>query len=251
MSHEIAVHTTASMLAIRPAQTGFTPDQIEVLRHLGAPGATPEEFDLFFHACQATHLDPFTGQIHLLPTRVLVDGEAWETRHRAVTGIQGYRTIGERQAAQNGDTLTEEKPAWCGPDGDWVRAWASKEPPAAAEHVIVKNGHPITGTALYLECVKTDAEGAPVDYWARRPASQLLIRAEVAAWRKAYPDQTAGVQLDDAVVIEPDGSPSPARKRARSERVQPTAAAVLSGRRDTKPPRRRGRRATTTKGTDQ
>ncbi|WP_169335049.1 RecT family recombinase, partial [Nocardia otitidiscaviarum] len=191
--------------------------------------------DLFFHRCQTTGLDPFAKQIYLIGRKTKVGGyrgepERWETKYTIQTGIDGYRLNGRRAAKAAGESVKTEGPFWMGPDGGgWSDVWLGGRgnPPAAAKFVVIADGEPHVGIALYSEFVQTKNNGEPNSMWEKMPANQLAKCAEAQAWRKAYPDDFSGLVLEDAAqVIEPDGSPSPVR--ATAERVHRSAAAVFA-----------------------
>lgn len=214
-------------------QREFTPQQVAVLKQLGIDDAPAAQLDLFFHRCQTTGLDPFAKQIYLIGRKTKVGGyrgepERWETRYTIQTGIDGYRLNGRRAAKAAGESVKTEGPFWMGPDGgDWSDVWLGGrgKPPAAAKFVVIADGEPHVGIALYSEFVQTKNNGEPNSMWDKMPGNQLAKCAEAQAWRKAYPDDFSGLVLEDAVqVIEPDGSAS----FVRADRVHRSAAAVFA-----------------------
>ncbi|MGV9666965.1 recombinase RecT [Nocardia niigatensis] len=204
------------------------------LAQLGVQDAPEGDLRVFFHRCQRTQLDPFAKQIYMIGrnTKVTqwVNGrqtDRWEMKYTIQTGIEGYRVLGNRKAAENGDDLDHDEVLWCGLDGQWIDMWLDdQKPPHAAKYVIRKNGKPFVAKVLYTETVQTQSNGEPNSTWKKRPAGQLSKCAEALAWRMAYPQDFAGLELADAVVIEPDGTPSPTR--VSSERVAPTAAEIIA-----------------------
>lgn len=232
---EIAVQqSTGGPLAIRSDQARWDAAQLAALAQLGVQDAPQGDLDVFFHRCQRTQLDPFAKQIYMIGRNTKVTewnngrrDDRWETKYTIQTGIDGYRVLGNRLAAERGDELDHDEALWCGPDGQWVDIWLGGEtPPAAAKYVIRKNGKPFIAKVIYSEYVQTNTDGSPNATWKKRPAGQLAKCAEALAWRMAYPQDFAGVELDAAVTIEPDGSPSPVK--ATTERVHRSAADVLT-----------------------
>lgn len=224
---------TRSEIALSPDQTSWTPKQVAALRQLGIEDAPEGDLDVFFHRCRTTGLDPFAKQIYMIGRNTKVTewvnnrpADRWVVKYTIQTGIDGYRVLGNRLAAERGDDLDHDEALWCGKDGQWVDIWLDTEnPPVAAKYIIRKNGKPFIAKVLYSEYVQTNNDGKPNATWKKRPAGQLAKCAEAAAWRMAYPQDFAGVELDAAVTIEPDGSPSPVR--STSERA--SAGEILGG----------------------
>ncbi|WP_174554352.1 recombinase RecT, partial [Nocardia niwae] len=226
---------TRSAIELSADQREWTPQQIAVLKQLGLDDVPAAQLDLFFHRCQLTKLDPFSKQIYLIGRNTKVGGygngpERWEVKYTIQTGIDGYRLNGRRAAKAAGESVKTEGPFWMAPDGGgWSDVWlgGKNNPPAAAKFVIIADGEPHVGIALYDEFVQTKSNGQPNSMWSKMPANQLAKCAEAQAWRKAYPEDFSGLVLEDAAqVIEPDGSPSPVQ--ATSERVHRSAAAILA-----------------------
>lgn len=229
---ETARAAARTAIELTADQREFTAQQIAVLKQLGIDDAPAAQLDLFFHRCVQTGLDPFAKQIYLIGRKTKVGGyrgepERWETKYTIQTGIDGYRLNGRRAAHKAGEAVKTEGPFWQGADGGgWSDVWlgGKRTPPAAAKFVVIADGQPHVGIALYEEFVQTKANGEPNSMWAKMPGNQLAKCAEAQAWRKAYPDDFSGLNLEDAVqIIEPDGSAS----FVPAERVHRSAAAVF------------------------
>lgn len=234
MTTEIAVRTTISDLAIQPEQTQFTSAQVAALKQLGIDDAPEGDLAVFFHQAKRSGLDPFAKQIYMIGRKTKVGGyrgepERWETKYTIQTGIDGYRLNGRRAAEQVGEKIRTDGPFWHGTEGGWTDVWVDRRPPAAAKFTIFRDGEAFTGTAMYTEFVQTSGSGdsqRPTSMWAKMPANQLAKCAEAQAWRKAYPEDFSGIQLEDsAQIVEFDGNPTTPPTRARAERV--SAAAIL------------------------
>lgn len=190
----------AGALAVKPGQSSWTKDQVDVLRVIGAEHATEAELELFLHVCQRTGLDPFARQIYLLN----YGGES--SKATIQTGIDGYRLIARRAADDAGVDVEESPTEWCGPDGVWHEVWLSADPPAAARITVYRGGKAFPAVALYAELVATTQEWSggrktgrriPNSRWQKAPASQLAKCAEALALRKAFPQDLGGVLLED------------------------------------------------------
>ncbi|WP_051728004.1 recombinase RecT [Nocardia brasiliensis] len=233
-----------SEIALAPDQTKFTPQQVAALRQLGIEDASEGDLQVFHHVCQTTGLDPFRKQIYMIGRRTKVkywdesqrrQVEDWVMKWTIQTGIDGFRRNGREAAKREGEVIRVDGPYWKAADGgDWQDVWLDpKNPPAAAKFTIFRGGEAHVGVAMYSEFVQTNADGSPNSMWRKMPANQTAKCAEAQAWRRAYPDDFAGVQLEDAVqAINPDGSPV-APVHATAERVN--AADVLAEGRQTDP----------------
>lgn len=212
MTNEIAIQAKTD-LVIAPEQTEFTDVQLAALRQLGVEDAPPGDLQVFFHQAKRTGLDPFARQIYMIGRRTKV-GNSYETRYTIQIGIDGYRLNARRAADRNGDELTVDGPYWAGEDGVWRDLWVdASKPPAAAKFTVFRNREAFTGVAMYHEYVQTywnndEKAHVPNSMWAKMPANQLAKCAEAAAYRRAYPDDFAGLVLEDAAqVIDPNGEP--------------------------------------------
>lgn len=208
-------------LTIADDQTGFTDSQVAALRHIGVDNASRGDLDVFFHVVKRTGLDPFARQIYMIGRRAK-EGDNWVTKQTIQTGIDGYRLIGRRAADRNGDTIAVSAPEWAHEDGSWRPVWSSKWGwPVAARVTIKRNGQPFTAVAIFDEYKQTTRAGGLTAMWAQRPAGQIAKCAEALAWRMAFPQDLAGVYVEDELQHQ-DGDGLQRPRRA-------TAASALSG----------------------
>ncbi|OZF41889.1 phage recombination protein Bet [Rhodococcus sp. 14-2470-1a] len=206
MSNELALRNPVTELAIEPEQLGFSDAQRSaVLRLAGVEDAPDEEVQLFFHQSKRTGLDPFSKQIYMIARakRKQVNGDWVDDgfTYTIQTGIDGYRVLGHRIARQRGDVLEVGEALWRSRNSGWDDAWFDTEPPAAAKVAITVNGNRYVAVAMYAEYVQLTGYGQrqrPNSMWAKMPANQLAKCAEAAAWRLAYPNDFAGMVLEDA-----------------------------------------------------
>jgi phage recombination protein Bet len=232
-----------SEIALSPDQTSWTPKQVAALRQLGIEDAPEGDLEVFFHVCRTSGLDPFRKQIYMIGRRTKVStydeqqrqwNERWTTKYTIQTGIDGFRRNGRVAAKREGETIRVDGPYWQGPDGGgWQDVWLSNQPPAAAKFVIFRDGEAHTGIAMYREFVQHKPNTSqPNSMWAKMPANQLAKCAEAQAWRRAYPDDFSGMQLEDAAqVIDSDGAPVPAtaRRAAAGEGRSAGGGTITSG----------------------
>lgn len=198
---EVAIRQTSSELAIQSDQLDWTPQQLATLQHLGVEGAGEGDLRVYFHQAKRTGLDPFAKQIYMIGRWDSVQdarGNWVKVKKFTIqTGIDGYRLIARRAAAQAGEKLRQSEPLWCGKDMQWLEAWPFDEPPVAAKVVVYRDGEPFSGVAMYREFVQTKRDGKPNSMWARMPANQLAKCAEAQALRKAYPQELSGIYVDE------------------------------------------------------
>ncbi len=232
-----------TLATVRPEQQRWDPNQLAILRQLGIEDATQADLDLFFHYCRTTGLDPFRKQIYMIGRNTKVsewvgeDGnrrkvDRFVTKYTIQTGIDGYRRNGREAAKKFGDTLRFEGPFYTGeddftvlPDGKvvqhWREVWPKGKPPHAAKFTVYRNGEPFEAVVHYDEFVQTNAvyEGygqnkkkvgdVPNSMWDKMPRNQTGKCAEAMAWRRAYPDDFAGLIMEDAAqptIIDQDGN---------------------------------------------
>lgn len=234
---------TRSEIALGPDQTSWTPKQVAALRQLGIEDAPEGDLEVFFHVCRTTGLDPFRKQIYMIgrKTKVKVynerldrEVEDWTTKYTIQTGIDGFRRNGQKAAKREGTAIRTDGPYWQGEDGNgWQDVWLGARPPAAAKFVIFRDGEAHTGIAMYREFVQLrPGTTNPNSMWAKMPANQLAKCAEAQAWRRAYPDDFSGMQLEDAAqVIDSDGTPVPvtAQRAASGDGRSTGGGTITSG----------------------
>lgn len=188
-STELAVRSGGA-LAVGADQTAWTEQQLAVLRSAGVNAdVTSAELTAFLHESQRTKLDPFTRQIYLIGRW---DSQARRKVFRSQTGIDGYRVIAHRAAADTGEPLSYDDTLWCGRDGEWRDVWLADEPPQAAKVVIHRGRSRFSAVARLGEyCPFKD--GKPTGLWGKMPATMLAKCAEALALRKAFPHDLSGI----------------------------------------------------------
>lgn len=212
MSTDVAtIDRTSTALTIADDQSRFTSQQVTVLRHLGVDGADDDDLDVFFHVAKRTKLDPFARQIYMIG-RNSYDQRAdrWVTKQTIQTGIDGYRLIGRRAADAARARISVSAPEWAHEDGTWrpvwVKAWGS---PIGARITITRDGEPFVGVALFEEYAQTKRNGDLTSMWAQRPAGQIAKCAEALAWRLAFPQDLAGVYVEEELQHADREAPEP------------------------------------------
>jgi phage recombination protein Bet len=206
------VHHSANGVA---TATGFTSDQVELIKRNIAQGSTDDELALFIHQAERAGLDPFSHQI-------------WFTKRSGkmsiLTGIDGYRLIADRTGRYAG----QDGPYWCGENGQWTDVWLQPGHPAAAKVTVLKivgdgTVARFTGIALWSEY------GAHADgfMWKpdKMPAAQLAKCSEALALRKAFPAEMSGMYVKE----EMDQAAAPDRGTVGASRPPVGGAAAGNG----------------------
>lgn len=158
-------------------------EQLAVIKRNFAVGLSDAELAYFAEICRATGLNPIQKQIYAYKVR-----SRDEQRLIIQTGIDGYRLIAERTGQYEGQTA----PQWCGEDGEWRDVWLSDSPPAAARVGVWRKGF---REPLYAAVTWAEFGGGSNDNWKKRPAHMLAKTAESHALRRAFPNETAGLEM--------------------------------------------------------
>lgn len=207
----------------------FSNAELALIRKTVARDCLPHEFDQFIHICKAVRLDPLRRQIYAF---VLGKGGSEEDRQlTVVTGIDGYRSISERSK----DYRPADKPTLyeCDPH---LKSPSNPHGILRAEVTLYKwshgGWHPVVGEAYWDEFVPTtyrDEDATWVDTgkvqrdsgkpimkkvikegaqpvidpsrpgWVKGPRNQISKCAEAQAHRKGWPNDFAGVLVEEEV----------------------------------------------------
>ena len=211
---------TTQELATRESALA-TADPLEAKRDLLirtiCPEATPDELELFIHACRRTGLDPFMRQIYAIKR---------QGKMVIQTGIDGYRLIADRTGkyAGNDDPMFVEGPRF------------PEKATVTVHKIVCGASRPFTASALWEEYYPGD--GREGFMWRKIPHVMLGKVAESIALRKAFPAELSGVYTDaemdqaGSVNDEPppprnnNGPTQPTVPRATPEQVKQAAALV-------------------------
>jgi phage recombination protein Bet len=210
----------------------FSNTDLALIRRTVAKDCLPHEFDQFIHICRAIGLDPLRRQIYAF---VFGKGGADDDRNlTVVTAIDGYRSI----SARSGDYRPADKPTLFEIDealkspsnphgivraevtlykwshGDWFPVigeafWDEYCPTAYAEDDVswvdtgktYKRG-PKAGKPIFKRVPKDGAKmiiDPARTGWAKGPRNQIAKCAEAQAHRKGWPNDFAGVLVEEEI----------------------------------------------------
>src|SRR5258707_11723569 len=164
----LARRDKAAALAIRPGQEMWTDKQKAALAVLGIKGASNADLAVFMHYCQKTRLDPFSRQIYFICRRVK-EGDTWVDKWTIQIGIDGFRVMRDRVAADAGSQVELEDTVWYDGDGSEHAVWLSSDPPAGCRVVLIRyqDGRALRFPAVLRTAsyVQTNSKGEPVSQW--------------------------------------------------------------------------------------
>jgi phage recombination protein Bet len=241
----------AGALAISEGQTAWTPMQAAALTQLGISGASDGDKAVFLHQCQRTGLDPFAKQIYMIgrnekksEKRGTQWVDVWSVKWTIQTGIEGWRVIRDRAERREGVRGILSRFTYYDHDDNERKVWTQPRPPAAIEvtYSVVEAGGrevPYTSVLRFDEYVQTkeDKNGQryAIAQWAVKPVHMLEKCTEADVYRKAFPQDYAGVYLDDAMPLPDDDAPPAPQVRqqvtaeqARARAPQHVTAAVVT-----------------------
>lgn len=206
-------------LAIRPGQATWDKFQEAALSQIGLKDASNADRAVFLHQCQRTGLDPFARQIYMIARNEKVPGtkDQWRTKWTIQTGIDGWRVIRDRAERREGVRGILSRFTYYDHEDNERKVWTRREPPAAIEVTYTvrdRNGinTPYTSILRFDEYVQTGKDGQPVAQWAVKDVHMLEKCTEADVYRKAFPQDFAGISLDDAM---PPAEAAPAPVAAR------------------------------------
>jgi phage recombination protein Bet len=215
----VATRGATTAIAIHSGQDVFDDRQVAALAVLGVKDATKADLAVYFHVCRQTGLDPFLRQIYLIARQEKVRDQ-WVTKQTIQVGIDGFRVIRDRAAKRDGVEVEYSRTTWYDADGGEHKVWLSPGPPAGCEMTVYKNGRAYPAVLTYAEYVQVSKDGKPTGKWRDAGAHQIEKCCEAFGLRRAFPNDLAGIQLEDEI---PAGEPPPPAAAARVTAEQVTS----------------------------
>lgn len=204
MNKKAAAKTAASTAPEVPEDAFFSAKDREVIRRNYLSKFSENEQELFLTICERTQLDPTLRQIYAIERQENIarnnEPPKWVTKMIIVTSIEGLRTIAERTGQYEGQT----HPEWANKDGVWKDLWLKEgNAPYAAQVGVRRKGfaEPLYGVARFESFVQMTGgkDPRPTRFWMKAPDVMLLKCAEANALRRAFPQQLAGLSIEEEV----------------------------------------------------
>ena len=216
---------SSGALAIYADQAEWTYMQEAALNQLGLKNASNGDRMVFLHQCQRTGLDPFAKQIHMIER-----GGKWGI----MTGIDGFRVNRARAERKAGVRGILGQAVYIDAEGNECKRWFKPMPPVGCEITYTVRelttagviDTPYTSYLRFTEYAQYKMDGKLTAKWSQSPAHMLEKCTEADVYRKAFPQDFSGIQLDDAMpAVDPDAPPEqPQRQRVTPEQIRERAA---------------------------
>ena len=187
----------AAALALRPGQSFWDDKQLAALAQLGIQGASKADQAVFLHYCQRTQLDPFARQIYMIGRRVKDSDGKWVSKWTIQVGIDGFRVIRDRIARRDGVTVEYADTLWYDESGGEHEVWLWDQPPAACKVTVAVDGRRFPGVVRFNAYAQRNKDGELISQWKTQPDHMIEKCAEAFALRRAFPNDLAGIALDD------------------------------------------------------
>lgn len=176
----------------------WTRDLVELCKRTVCPkGISDDEFALFMQQCSATGFNPFTKEAFCVPRKVKGPSGDYVTLHVFQPSVEGARARAGRFADFHSSTSAAvHANDQCVVDVDAGKVQHSFTP-TKPRGVIVGAWGKVTkrGGDPVVVWLPAGARAGNSQFWTADPGGMLGKCAEMAALRKAYPVQLAGVHL--------------------------------------------------------
>ena len=216
----------------------FTAPQIALIRRTVAKDCNQNEFDLYLEMCKARGLNPLLRHCYAF---VFNKDDAAKRQMVIVISIDGQRSLAERTGAYRPD---DRAPRFA--NGAEKDPKVNPQGLTSAEVTVYKHAHgewfPVTSVAYWEEVAPLKEVWLPdetgkrrptgkleldekKDAWKRMPRIMLAKCAEMAALRKAFPDDFSGLygegEMDRTEVLDltPTEAADEAERQNRLEKI--------------------------------
>lgn len=175
----VEVAPVATLVRREVAPLEFTPEQQQLIRDTFANGATNAEFAVLMEVARARRLNPLLRQIFFVKRYDKMKArEVWSTQ----ISIDGLRAVAERTGLYAG----QDEPEYVYDEKGKLRCCKVR--------IYRKDWpRPAVGVAYWAEYVQTTRGGEVTQFWNRMPHVMLAKCAESLGFRKAFPEDTAGL----------------------------------------------------------
>lgn len=211
MTTEIVDAKTGEVLE---QKSGFSPEQVQLIKNTICKGATNDELALFMHVCQKSGLDPFSRQIYAIRRRA--------GNNDVMTfqvSIDGYRAIAER----TGNYAPGAEPKY-----EYSEDGKLKSATVTIKKRVGGEWFDVSATAHYDEFVPKwwdSKKGIWVTsnaMWDKMPHVMLAKCAESAVLRRAFPNELSGTysteEMEQAAPPRPEiKMPQPVAQNAKRD----------------------------------
>jgi phage recombination protein Bet len=175
------VSNAAIIQRIPVSPLDFTNEQRKMILQSFLNGASEAEAAVLMELARVRRLNPITKQIHFVKR---YDSQKRADVWAAQVGIDGFRAIAERTGLYDGQDEAEFE--YEGKDGKLLKLCRVR--------VYRKDwSRPVVGVAHFSEYVQRTKDGGITHMWANKPHVMLAKCAEALAFRKGFPEDTAGI----------------------------------------------------------
>jgi phage recombination protein Bet len=164
--------------AVAKKDDQWTPEQVELIKNVVAPGCTDDELKLYLYTAGRTGLDPLTKQIYCIKRG---------GKMTIQTGIDGYRAI----AVRTGELAGIDDAAFDNETGKYPGKAS-----VTVYRMVQGQRVPFSASARWMEYCQ-QFNGVPGGQWAKMPYLMLAKCAEALALRKAFPNDLSGIYTSE------------------------------------------------------
>jgi phage recombination protein Bet len=227
-------------LAIQQEPLDFTEEQLRLITDVICKGFTAEEAQFFTQVAKTVKMNPLKRQIYAMKRW---DGSLRRDVMQIMTSIEGLRAIASRSKTHDG------KDCYAGssrPEYTYDKEGKLMSAVVTVIRIVQDKEREFTAEAFYDESVQMagvyEGQGQnkrkvgerPNSMWEKRPRGQLAKCAEALALRKAFPEETGGLYIDEEGPSDETHKPQPEERQP----IKPEAEGMqMEAETETVPPR--------------